>query len=81
MARDGRSCDAAFLLLSEQGENTNYIDQVIDVLKPKVVFLHMALQTPDEELVATIQEKYPAVKILWARDPGERFHYNASRSE
>jgi len=78
MARDGRSCDAAFLLLSEQGENTDYIDQVVTVLEPKVVFLHMALQTPDEKMIGALQERYPAVEFRWARDPGERFHYKAN---
>ena len=78
MARGGRTCDAAFLLLSEQGENTEYIHQVIEVLKPKVVFLHMALQTPDETTIETFQEKYPSVKFIIARDPGERFHYKAN---
>ena len=78
MAKGGRTCDVAFLLLSARGENRDYIDQVIDVLKPKVVFLHMALQTPDEKTVTTLQEKYPSVKFMLARDPGERFHYKAN---
>lgn len=75
MAREGRSCDAAFLLLSEQGENTDYIDRVIDILKPKVVFLHMALRAPEEKIIEVLRKKYPAVKIISARDPGQRFFY------
>ncbi len=78
MAKGVRTCDAAFLLLSEQGENTEYIDQVIDVLKPKIVFLHMAVQTPDEQIIETLQEKYPDVTFMMARDPGERFHYKTN---
>jgi len=78
MAKGGRTCDAAFLLLSARGENTDYIDQVITILKPKEVFLHMALNTPDEEMIATLQKKFPAVKFRWARDPGERFHYKTN---
>ncbi len=75
MAEKGRTCDAAFLLLSGSGENTDYIDQVISILKPKVIFLHMALRNPEEQTVEALKEKYPTVKILWARDPGQRFHY------
>lgn len=77
LAKGGRTCDAAFLLLSEQEENTEYFDQVIAILKPKAVFLHMALQTPDEKIIETLQKKYPSVKFIIARDPGERFHYKA----
>jgi ankyrin repeat protein len=78
MAKGSRSCDVAFLLLSARRENTGYIDQVIAILKPKEVFLHMALNTPDEETIATLQKKYPAVKFRLARDPGERFHYKTN---
>jgi hypothetical protein len=51
---------------------------VISILKPKVIFLHMALQTPDEKIIDELQEKYPEVKFSWARDPGQRFHYKAN---
>jgi hypothetical protein len=74
MAEGGRTCDAAFLLLSGRGDD-GHIDQVISILKPKVVFLHMALQTPSEKIIETLQEKYPAVKFICARDPGQRFFY------
>ncbi len=79
MARGGRTCDAAFLLLSAQRDVSDYIDQVISILKPKVVFLHMALSTPSDSMIETLQEKYPGVKFAWARDPGERFHVKGKR--
>ena len=75
MAKGSRTCDAAFLLLSSGEENTDYIDQVISILEPRVVFLHMALRTPSEKMIETLREKYPEVKFGWALDPGERFHY------
>ena len=78
MVKGGRTCDVAFLLLSARGNNTNYINQVITILRPKEIFLHMALNTPDEETIAALQKKYPAVKFSMARDPGERFHYRAN---
>jgi ankyrin repeat protein len=73
MAKGGRICDVAFLLLAGRGENTDYIDQVVSILKPKVIFLHMALSSPSEKMIETFREKYPAVKFYWASDPGERF--------
>lgn len=75
MARGGRICDVAFLLLSARGENSDHIDQVISILKPKVMFLHMALNTPTDKMIETLQDKYPGVKFAWARDAGERFHF------
>ncbi len=79
MARGGRTCDAAFLLLSAQRDVSDYVDQVISILKPKEVFLHMALSIPDEKFIRELREKYPAVKFAWARDPGERFHFKGKR--
>jgi ankyrin repeat protein len=78
MSEGGRACDVAFLLLSGSRKNIDYIDQVIAILKPKVVFLHMALRTPSDKTVEEIQEKYPAIKFLYARDPGRRFLYKTN---
>lgn len=73
MAKGGRTCDAAFLLLSFNSKQTDYIDQVIATLKPKIVFLHMALDIPSEKMIEAMQKKYPTVKFNWARNPGQRF--------
>ncbi len=77
MAKGSRTCDVdvAFLLLSARRDVSDYIDQAISILKPKVVFLHMALDTPSEKVIETFREKYPKVKFGWAHDPGDRFHY------
>jgi hypothetical protein len=75
MAKKGQTCDAAFLLLAGSGKNADYIDQVISILKPKEIFLHMVLSTPSEKMIEALQKKFPAVNMSWARDPGERFHY------
>ena len=56
----------------------DHIDQVIAILKPKVIFLHMALRTPSEKMIEALQEKFPAVKFRWARNPGQRFHYKTN---
>ncbi len=79
MARGGRTCDVAFLLLSARRDVSDYIDQAISILKPKVVFLHMASDTPSEKVIETFKEKYPEVKFDWAHDPGERFHVKSNR--
>ena len=75
MAKGSRKCDVAFLLFSAGGKDADYIDQLISILKLKVVFLHMALRKPHREVIETLREKYPQVKFGWARDPGERFYH------
>jgi ankyrin repeat protein len=79
MTKGSRTCDVAFLLLSVQRDVSDYIGQVISILKPKVVFLHMALDTPSDSMIETLQEKYPGVKFAWAHDAGERFHVKDKR--
>jgi ankyrin repeat protein len=75
MAKGVQTCNAAFILLSRSGRNSDYIDQVISILKPKEVFLHMVFDIPSEEMIEEIQKKYPAVRVNWARNPGQRFQF------
>lgn len=75
MARGGRTCDVAFLLLTGGRRDSDYIDQVISILKPKEMFVHMALSTPSDRMIEMLQKKHPGVKFAWAHDAGERFHF------
>jgi hypothetical protein len=79
MAAENGPCDIAFLLQPYRKLNLEYVDNVVSLLRPKILFFHRALGTPDTKTLEKLRKRFPELTITWAEDPGQCFHYHRSR--